>query len=282
MTNDSVKISFKVESLERKLVAAVIADTIGEQPKYAGAPSFNYQAGGWTIDKNSFVMTPEMGIKEEHVTLRMVFDALNIAGAKAEGNLTITLPMAGHTGNTLRNLANLIWSKQNLIRKALDRQTNIVPESLVNAINTVPIDTLEDFAKVVNSAIEAGQIEGDSDLEFDLVDKTLSFSFFNASLDAEEIHAYGILCWQLNEQAKKQKFSSTKQKETDNEKFAMRVWLIRLGFVGGDFKTERKVLLSRLSGNAAYATEAARLAAEDKRKAKQRDTEAPTEGSVGE
>lgn len=52
--------------------------------------------------------------------------------------------------------------------------------------------------------------------------------------------------------------------------------------MGDNFKTERKVLLSRLSGNAAYATEAARLAAEDKRKAKQRDTEAPSEGSVGE
>lgn len=266
MKNDSLRFSTKVTGLERKQVASVIADTIGEQPKYAGAPSFNYNAGGWTIDKQGIVTTPEMGIKEEHVTLRMVLDALNIAGAKPEGNLTITLPMAGHNGNTLRNLVNLIWSKQTLIQKALARYEAILPESFIKAINAVPIETLEDFVRVVNGANEAGEITGRSNLEIDLVDKTISFSFFNATLDAQEVHSFGVLCWQLNEQAKKQKSCSPIQKDGINDKYAFRCFLLKLGFIGADYKTERSILLSRLDGNAAYRTIEAQQAAEAKRK----------------
>ena len=92
MKIDNLRFSFKVTGLERKQVASVIAATIGEQVIYAGVPSFNYNAGGWTIDKRGIVTIPEIGIKDEHVTLRMVLDALNNAGASAEENLTVTLP----------------------------------------------------------------------------------------------------------------------------------------------------------------------------------------------
>ena len=86
-----------------------------------------------------------------------------------------------------------------------DRHTDIAPAGFVNAINAVPIDTLEDFAKVVNEGIDAGQIEGESDLDFDLAEKTISFSFSYASLDFDEVAAFITLCRQINEQAKNQK-----------------------------------------------------------------------------
>lgn len=267
MENDNIRFTFKVTQLERKQVTSVIADTIGEQAKYAGAPSFNYNVGGWTIDKQGIATSPETGFQDEHATLRRVLDALNIAGAKAEENLTVTLPIDGHNGNSLRNLVNLIWSKQTLIQKALARYEVILPPSFVKAINEVPIDTLEDFVSVVNNAIESGDITGHSDLDIDLVDKSISFSFFNASLDAEEVHAFGILCFQLNEQAIKLKFSSTKQKEAANDRYAFRCFLLKLGFIGAEYKAARKILISKLDGNAAYRTIEAQQAAEAKRKA---------------
>ena len=245
--------SFKVTGLERKQVASVIADTIGEQPKYSGAPSFNYIVGDWTIDRNGIVTTPETVFQEEHVTLRMVLDALNIAGASTEEDLTITIPMIGHTGNSLRNLINLIFSKQHLIQKALAREEDIIPVSLVKVINAVPIESLEEFAKAVNNAIEAGEITENSDLDIDMADKVIRHSFFNASLDAQECHAFSMLCWQLNEQAKKQKFSSIKQKESPNECYSMRCYLLKLGFIGAEYKAARKILLSKLDGSSAYA-----------------------------
>lgn len=275
-----IRFSFKVTGLERKQITSVIADILGTSPKYAGAPTFQYLVAGWTIDRNGLVITPETAITAEYVTLRMVLDALTIAGAKAEGNLTVTLPMSGHSGKTLRNLVNLIWSKQTLIQKALARYEAILPASFVKTINSVPIDTLEDFVSVVNNAIEAGEIIGRSDLEIDLVDKSIAFSFFNASLDAQEIHAFGVLCWQLNEQAKKQKFTSVNQKETENDKYAFRCFLLKLGFIGKEYKIERNILLSKLEGNTAFRTAEAQQAAEAKRKGPR--TEALTEGGASE
>jgi len=266
MENDNIRFSFKVTQLDRKQVAAVIADTIEEQVIYAGVPSFNYIAGGWTIDKQGIVTSSETRFQDEHATLRRVLDALNIAGAKAEGNLTVTLPMDGHNGNSLRNLVNLIWSKQTLIQKSLARYEAILPASFVKAINEVPIDGLEDFVSFVNDAIESGEITRHSDLDIDLVDKSISFSFFNASLDAEEVQAFGILCFQLNEQAMKQKFISTKQKEASNGRYAFRCFLLKLGFIGAEYKEARKILISKLDGNAAYRTIEAQQAAEVKRK----------------
>lgn len=255
-----MRFTFKVTGLERKLVAWTIANTAGEQAKYSGAPSFEYTTGGWIIGKQGIVTTPETG------SLRTVFDALKVAGASTEGNLTVTMPMDGHTGNTLRNLANLIWTKQVLIQKAFTRYETIIPSSFIKAINAVPIDTLEDFVSVVNNAIEAGEITGNSDLDIDLVDQTIGFNFFNATLDVEEINAYGVFCRMLNEQSKKQKSTTIKQKEIENEKYEFRCYLLKLGFIGEEFKAERKILLARLSGDGAFRTDEARKAAEAKRK----------------
>lgn len=257
--------SFKVGGIERKQVASIIAEVIGEEVKYQGPPSFNYQTGGWTIDKDGLVTTPELTEKD---TLAKVTDALKTAGGMVEGNGTVTLGLEGHNGNTLRNLINIIWAKQNLLQKALSRQTEIVPSVLVEAINAVPIDTTEEFAEVVNEAIDTGKIAGESDLDFDLADQTLSFSFFNASLDEDEVFAYMTLCQKLSEQAKKQKFSSVKQKIATNDRYAMRCFLLRLGFISEEFKTSRKILLLKLDGDAAFRTPEAKQAAEEKRKGK--------------
>lgn len=263
MRKECFTYSVKVTGLDRKQVASTIAETLGGQVKYQGPPSFNYEVSGWTIDRDSVVKTPEL---EDRESLRKVFEALDKGGAVANGDGTITLSMDGHNGNTLRNLANLIWAKQDLVQRALGRETDILPESLVDTINAVPIDSIEDFATVINSAIDSGEIQGDSELDFDLAEKTISFSFFNGSLNLDEVGAFATLCQQLNKQAQKQKFSSTKQKEVANDKYAMRCFLLKLGFIGDVFKTDRKILLNRLGGNSAFRTEDAQLAAKEKLK----------------
>lgn len=268
MTNDSFKYSFKVTGLERKVVASIIAAAQfdGSTCTYAGAPSFCYQAAGWVIDREGKVTSPETPIDQKD-SIRTVLDALKTAGASVEENGTVTFSLQGHNGDTLRNTVNLIWTKQGLLKKALDRQTDIVPASLVEAINAVSIDTLDDFAKVVNEGIEAGTIAGESDLGFDLADQTITFRFSNASLEADEVVAFISLCWQISEQAKQQKFSSTKQKDAENERYALRCYLLKLGFIGEEFKQSRKILLSKLSGSSAFRTIEAQQAAEAKRKA---------------
>ena len=263
MRNHSFVYSFKASGIERKQIASVIAEALCEEVKYQGPPSFAYQTAGWMIDRNGVVTSPEI---EDEQILRTVLNILKTAGATADGNGTVKLSLQGLSGNALRNIANLIWCKQKLIRKALGRESDIVPEGLIDAINSVPIDTLEEFAEVVNTAIDVGKIEGNSELEFDMVDKTLSFSFSNASLDANEVFAFITLCQLINEQGKKQRFSSTQQREVGNDKYSFRCFLLKLGFIGQEYKVVRKILLSRLDGNASFRTSEAQQAAEAKRK----------------
>jgi hypothetical protein len=52
--------------------------------------------------------------------------------------------------------------------------------------------------------------------------------------------------------ARNQKRISAKEKEVDNEKYAFRCFLLRLGFIGDEFKTDRKILLRNLSGSTAF------------------------------
>ena len=268
MNNDSFKLSFKVSGTERKGIASGIAAALMTEADYAGAPSFSYKAGGWVVDREGRVSSPETPMEEKE-SIRPVLDALKTSGATASESATVTFSLDGHTGNTLRNIINLVWSKQALIQKSFGRPSAILPESLVTTVNAEPIDSLDDFAKVINDGIDSGEIQGESEFDFDLADKILSFSFANATLETDEALAFITLCRQINEQAKQQKYSSTRQKETDNDKFSFRVWLIRLGFVGSAFATDRKVLLARLTGDAAFRTETARQAAEAKRKVKQ-------------
>jgi len=51
---------------------------------------------------------------------------------------------------------------------------------------------------------------------------------------------------------KLQKRVTAKEKPMENEKFAFRIFLIRLGFVGNEYKASRKFLLKNLSDNSAF------------------------------
>lgn len=100
---------------------------------------------------------------------------------------------------------------------------------------------------------------------FDFNNSTISFKFFEGEINSEKVEAYAQLVALLNKNAKALKHASAKDKGTDNDKFTFRVFLIRRGMVGDEYKTARKVLLEKLEGNSAYASESKpeRIIAED-------------------
>jgi hypothetical protein len=157
----------------------------------------------------------------------------------------VVLPMDGHTGVTLRNLVNMINSKQSLITKALGLESDIVTPEFVEGINNVRLATLEDFEA---SALDIG-IEKVPGIYFDFRKKTIIFHFIRTF---EDIEVAVQFVKALNESAKRLKQSSPKPTETDNEKFTFRTWLIRLGFIGSEYKKAREVFLKNLEGNGAF------------------------------
>ena len=73
-------------------------------------------------------------------------------------------------------------------------------------------------------------------------------------LHAGQLKSYIQLCLALSQMAKEVKFASAKPQQHENPKYAMRTWLLRLGFIGDEFKTAREVLTKKLSGDAAFRT----------------------------
>ena len=84
------------------------------------------------------------------------------------------------------------------------------------------------------------------------------FQFDNPSdgkkngLHAGQLKSYIQLCLALSQAAKEAKSASPKKNVTDNPKYAMRCWLLRLGFIGDEYKTARDILTRNLAGDAAF------------------------------
>ncbi|XBG77574.1 hypothetical protein V4S31_12060 [Enterococcus cecorum] len=80
----------------------------------------------------------------------------------------------------------------------------------------------------------------------------ISFPWFGEGLDADEVKAYSHFIAALCEMSRNQKRINATEKAVDNEKYAFRCFLLRLGFIGNEYKTERKILLRNLSGSSAF------------------------------
>ena len=93
---------------------------------------------------------------------------------------------------------------------------------------------------------------GVADLPLEITDTKVSFPWFQATPTPDEMNAYDTLICKLCEMARNQKRVNATEKPTDNEKYAFRCFLLRLGFIGDDSKVARRILLQNLSGNSAF------------------------------
>ncbi len=80
-------------------------------------------------------------------------------------------------------------------------------------------------------------------------------NFLRGGIHAGKMKAYIQLCIAMCELATQVKYASPKPQQTENEKYAMRCWMLRLGFIGEEFKTAREVLLRNMDGNSAFRKE---------------------------
>ena len=198
------------------------------------------------MDQDGFVRSPAFDDTE---SLAYVLNALQKADLLPTGELRVILSTDGHNGRTLRNLCNIVHSKERLLQKALGWTEMLVPSTLVETFNVLPLDSIEDFLEAIKG-LHTGSLL--------FTPHTVGFGFFNATLDLQELHAYLSLTLALDALARKLQYTSSIQKETENEKYAFRCFLLRLGFIGDAFKGDRKLLLSGLEGNAAFKDPASR------------------------
>lgn len=232
--------------MDRKEIVKILGEHFGVKPKYLGLPSLSFQIT--TAEGEIFIIDSEGHIKDADGTefkLESLLEDNKVDPAEENLSEELSLSMDGHTGVTLRNLVNMINSKQSLIKKALKIETDIVTSEFVEGINNIKIVTIEDF----KAALENIGIEKVHGIRFGFQEKNISFDFIR---DFEDIEAAIQFAKALNENAKILKQSSPKPTETDNEKFTFRTFLVRIGFVGPGYKKAREVLLRNLEGNGAF------------------------------
>ena len=166
--------------------------------------------------------------------------------------LAISLPLDGHTGSSLRNLLNLLYSRGPMLSKAMGMDIGIDKE-LLYILDAAPTpDSPKEFIEMVNRyAARFGGIRG---VHFS--EDEIALTGFDEALDEVHIKAYTELTTRFNRMALTQKRIQAKEINNENAKYAMHIFLIRLGFTGPDFKQERKILMERLEGSQAFRTQA--------------------------
>jgi hypothetical protein len=217
-----MKINYNVTGNERKRLVKFISEIIEVPSKYLGVPSCAYQVGPYRIGKDG-ELTFDKEVAQEDI--KSLMKKLIVAGFKAdvdepapaeaeseETGLIIQIPKDSLSEEDLEKLAKLLEAKGKLIKKALN-------------VDALPIET---------------------------DDERISFPWFSELPNPDEIKAYSQFITKLCEMAKTQKRITVKEKEVDNEKYAFRCFLLRLGFIGEEFKTHRKILLQNLSGSSAF------------------------------
>jgi len=235
-----MQIKYNVTGDRRKALVAVMRDVLQDTTRYLGAPSFAFQVGAYTVDKNGTVACPE-GTDEGQIEMLIrelahdgfsgerVGEAAKPAEPKTvepdqlkketprtadPDRLAVELPKDGMAPTAMENLRRLVVSKETLLKKAL-------------GTDSLPITEHSD---------------------------RIEFGWFQPTDDQDEIAAYYQLVQGLCELARTQKRVSVTEQEVENEKYAFRCFLLRLGFIGAEFKDSRKILLKNLSGNAAFRT----------------------------
>lgn len=218
---------------------------------------------------------------EDIPTLQEIIRILRKAGAKSDATrgcgVHIHIGAKGHTPQTLRNLANIMASHESLIAEALDldhyrmsRYCRTVNPDFLKAVNKKKPTTMSELADIwyLENGAAYGRSHHYNDSRYHMLNYhatftkgTIEFRLFQFDapadgkrngLHAGQLKSYIQLCLALSQMAKSVKSASPKPQQNENPKYAMRTWLLRLGFIGDEFKTAREVLTRRLSGNTAF------------------------------
>ena len=236
----------ETNAANRKDVVKAVSGILGEPSKYLGVPTCAYEVGNCTIDRSGAVET------EDEKTAEMVRAGLLEQGlieslqAEVE-ETTVSLPVEGMTAEGLKNLIYLIHSKQYLINRAFAEEVFRIPAALVEALGGTEVSGTETFLQTFQS-----HAEGCRGIGFQ--DGKITFTLPTAD-DPDMIKAFTHLTAAMVQQAKEQKRISPKETIEENEKYYMRIWLLRLGFGGAEGKEIRDLLMKKLKGHSAFRTE---------------------------
>lgn len=221
---------FNVTKDKRKAMVQAIEKEIGGKAKYLGVPSCAYQIGSFTVGKNGEL---EFGDFDDIDEVAPIIDAC----VEATG------------------VSPAEWDNNEKGAKEADCEPNKGAESedigltVSIPLNKVAVGNLTSLLDAKGNLIRKAL--GITDLRIEVEEDKVSFPWFE-EVEPDEALAYTKFIAALCEMSVNQKRITAKPKENENEKYAFRCFLLRLGFIGDEYKADRKILLSKLEGSSAF------------------------------
>ena len=236
-----MKANYNLTGTKRKELVHAIEEITGDKAQYMRMPTCAYEIGDITVDKDGGVSCSD----EEK--MQMVMKALNEKGFTAEEDAETKQPEQAETTDQEAATEQEPTTEEEK-ETAEDEQEPALTISLPLASANVGI--LRDLISAKESLIKKAL--GITDTRINITEEKIEFPWFDRELTPEETNAYLLFLTQLCKLSKELKHASKRPVETDNEKYAFRTWLLRMGFIGPDFKAARKILLKNLSGSSAF------------------------------
>ena len=212
-------IDFNIRKNERKKLVEAIADFAQTDAVYSGAPGFAYRIDSMTVDKDGVLTIPNA--EDAGFEISGLLDALTYKGFVA---------------------AIIIDDEKDELEEPVGLTVEIPLENVNAGLLTKLLDAK---GSLIRKAL------GVSDLRIEIREDRVAFPWFG-DVDPDTAKTYTAFIAKLCEMSKNATRVTATEKTVDNEKYAFRCFLLRLGFIGSEYKAERKILLKNLSGSSAY------------------------------
>lgn len=230
---------------DRKALVKAISEITGVKPKYLGMPSTAYEIDYFTVDRDGNLNFDDMADSED---VENLIERLNNMGFIAEEQNTEQPESNAETAET-ENQA------EEEAEELSDKTDKAETKAITNLTVSLPIEnvSIENLKKLLEAkGILIKKALGVSDLQIEVGDDTVTFPWFTNPIDADTANVYTGFVAAICKMTKEQKRITAKEKAADNEKYAFRCFLLRLGYIGDEFKAARKILLKNLSGSSAF------------------------------
>ena len=264
-----MEIRYNVTGAKRKELVKVIANATGARAEYKFMPTCNYEIDYFTVTKDGTLLFDDRADSEE---VERVLEAIAAAGFECEPQDCGEQPFGEETKEAAE-AADTAPQETNL---GGPRQTNrFVGERTSSEVNElsasdgserygacedaltveIPLDKVAvgNLTKLLDAKGNLiRKAMGITDLRIEVLDDRVAFPWFRELPDCDAIKAYTHFIFALCEMSRNAKRVTATEKPVDNEKYAFRCFLLRLGFIGSEYKAERKILLKNLTGSSAF------------------------------
>ena len=228
-----MRIEFHRTGAERKALVTAIGEILEFRPKYKGMPSAAYEIDYFTVTKEGTLEFDDRADSEEVENLLEQLAERGIVAAPAE----------------------MAQAWLNAREAELSEKSETEPqEANVGLTVEIPLDKVAVGNLTKLLAAKGNLIRkalGITDLHIEVLDDRVAFPWF-AQVDADSSAAYTHFISALCEMSRNAKRVTATEKPVENEKYAFRCFLLRLGFIGSEYKAERKILLKNLTGSSAF------------------------------